>query len=892
MSFMGRFTAAFVCFIALLTGIYSVRGADQELTGTPAIRYSLDKLNVLASVLMIGAHPDDENTGVIAYLARGRKIRTGYLSLTRGEGGQNLLGNEQSEYLGVLRTQELLAARRIDGASQYFTRAIDFGFTKTVSETMGKWGHDRILSDIVWVIRQQQPDVIVLCFSGTPADGHGQHQVSAILGREAFDAAADPTKFPEQLKWVKPWQAKRVMQARFTPPGGGGLPGAPGASGATGLAGPMALGATGIGGPGNGGGGGRGASGGGRGAPVEGAINLPVGDYDPVLGKSYREIAVSSRSQHKSQAMVQTMSFGAQSTAMTVVGGAPAKNDLMDGVDTTWNRLPGGAPVGELLGRAQRDFDDSHPERTVSTLLEARSIIAEMAKNGQKWAQWKQDEIDHTIALCAGVRAEAQADSYAYVPGATADLKLTAINRSHLPMTLAGIHVTGWGDANADVKDRVLPYNQEESVNMKVNVPKDRPYSQPFWLRDSHTGDTYEIKDQNLIGRADAIPEVTVRFDFTVDGRRFSLTEPLHYRYADPSRDEFVRPVVVEPPVSVSLPSQNFVVAIGTVREVSVLVKAMVANQAGDLVFNAPGGWRVEPAKAGFDLKEAGATQEVKFRLTPPATPGTGDFKVVAKIPGGAEVAAAVNVIDYAHIPAQTIFEASGGRMAAVQMKVLAKRVGYVMGSEDKMPEAIRQMGCQVDLLDAKALMTGDLSGYDAIVTGLRAYAVRADLRAAQKRLLEYVGNGGTLVVQYNRLDDRRISPSVAEAFDHMGPYPFVLSQGNTQRVTEEDAPVKFLDAASPIVRTPNLLTAADFDGWVQERGVYFADTWDSKYQTPFETHDTGDKDLKGSLLYTRYGKGVYIYTSFSWFRELPAGVPGAFRIFANLISAGKAATK
>jgi hypothetical protein len=334
------------------------------------------------------------------------------------------------------------------------------------------------------------------------------------------------------------------------------------------------------------------------------------------------------------------------------------------------------------------------------------------------------------------------------------------------------------------------------------------------------------------------------------------------------------------------------VVAIGTVREVSVLVKAMVANQAGDLVFNAPGGWRVEPAKAGFDLKEAGATQEVKFRLTPPATPGTGDFKVVAKIPGGAEVAAAVNVIDYAHIPAQTIFEASGGRMAAVQMKVLAKRVGYVMGSEDKMPEAIRQMGCQVDLLDAKALMTGDLSGYDAIVTGLRAYAVRADLRAAQKRLLEYVGNGGTLVVQYNRLDDRRISPSVAEAFDHMGPYPFVLSQGNTQRVTEEDAPVKFLDAASPIVRTPNLLTAADFDGWVQERGVYFADTWDSKYQTPFETHDTGDKDLKGSLLYTRYGKGVYIYTSFSWFRELPAGVPGAFRIFANLISAGKAATK
>jgi hypothetical protein len=380
-----------------------------------------------------------------------------------------------------------------------------------------------------------------------------------------------------------------------------------------------------------------------------------------------------------------------------------------------------------------------------------------------------------------------------------------------------------------------------------------------------------------------------VRFDFTVDGRPFSVTEPLHYRYADPSRDEFVRPVVVEPPVSVTLPSQNFVVAIGTVREVGVLVKAMVAGQTGDLVFAAPDGWKVEPAKAAFDLKEAGATQEVKFRLTPPPAPGSGDFKVVARIHGGPEVAAAVNVIDYAHIPAQTIFEASGGRMAAVEMKVLAKRVGYVMGSEDKMPEAIRQMGCQVDLLDANALLTGDLSGYDAIVTGLRAYAVRADLRAAQKRLLEYVGNGGTLVVQYNRLDDRRISPSVAEAFDHMGPYPFVLSQGNTQRVTEEDAPVKFLDPASPILRSPNTITAADFEGWIQERGVYFADTWDARYQTPFETHDTGEKDLKGSLLYTRFGNGAYVYTSFSWFREMPAGVPGAYRIFANLISAGKA---
>jgi len=614
-----------------------------------------------------------------------------------------------------------------------------------------------------------------------------------------------------------------------------------------------------------------------------------VGDYDPVLGKSYREIAVASRSEHKSQAMVQSMAFGEQTTVLAPVGGTAPARDLMDGIDATWNRVPDGARVGELLAGAQRDFDDLHPEKTVATLLDARALVVELVKSGQQWAAWKLDEIDYAIASCAGLRAEAQADTFAYVPGATAEIKLTAINRSHLPLVLTGIHVDGWGERNADVNNRTLAYNREETVNLKLTVPKDRPYSQPFWLREVPDGDTYAIKDQALIGRADTVPEVAARFDFTIDGKPFSVTEPLHYRYADPSRDEFVRPVVVEPPVSVVLPSQNFVVAIGSVREVSVLVRAMVAGQAGELAFEAPHGWSVVPAKAAFELKEAGATQEIRFRLTPPVTPGTGNFKVMATLQGGVQVASTVNVIDYAHVPAQTIFEASGGSMAAVHMRVLARRVGYVMGSEDKMPEAIRQMGCRVDLLDAKTLSTGDLSVYDAIVTGLRAYAVRADLREAQKRLLRYVGNGGTLVVQYNRLDDRRISPAVAEAFDHMGPYPFTLSQGNSERVTEEDAPVKILTPASAIVRFPNMIGASDFAGWVQERGIYFADTWDAHYQTPFETHDTGDKDLKGSLLYARYGKGAYVYTSFSWFREMPAGVPGAFRIFANLLSAGKA---
>ncbi|HVW08261.1 MAG TPA: PIG-L family deacetylase [Bryobacteraceae bacterium] len=883
MTFGKRLSAAVACAALAAASLYSLRGADRGLVGTPAIRFELDKLNVLGSVLMIGAHPDDENTAVIAYLARGRKIRTGYLSLTRGEGGQNLIGDEQGEALGVLRTQELLAARQVDGASQYFTRAIDFGFTKTPAETLEKWGHDRILSDIVWVIRQQQPDVILLCFTGTAADGHGQHQVSAILGREAFDAAADPKKFPEQLKWVKPWQAKRVMQARFTPPSGGppvggGARGASGASGG-GRGAPLGRGASGASGP-----------------QEKVAFTLPVGDYDPVIGKSYRAIAVESRDQHRSQGMVQLTTYGELSTAFVLRGGAPAAHDLMDGIDTTWSRLPGGARVGELLARARNDFDDLHPEKTVPALLEARAAVGRMADAGQQWAKWKRDEIDQAIALCTGLHVEAEANEFGYTPGAAVDVKLTVVNRSHLPMVLADARVTGWGEADAPVKNAAahnLSYNREDTVDLKLTVPKNEPPSQPFWLEHPPSGDTYTIPDQALIGRADIVPQVTVRFDFTVNGQLFSETEPLHYRYADPSRGEFVRPVVVEPPLSVELPARNIVAPEGTTRDISVLVRAMSGTHsteaAGELVFDAPEGWSVEPSKAAFDLKEADGTQEVKFRLTPPSKPGTGDFKVEARLNGGKTVATTVDMIDYTHIPAQTIFETSGGKISAVDLKVLAKRVGYVMGSADKMPEAIRQMGCQVDLLDDKTLTSGDLSVYDAIVTGLRAYAVRADLRAAQSRILDYVNRGGTLVVQYNRLDDRRISPSVSEAFDHLGPYPFTLSQGNTERVTEEDAPVKILDPNSTIVRGPNAITEADFRGWVQERGVYFAESWDPKYQAPFETHDTGEKDLKGALLYARFGKGAYIYTSFSWFRELPAGVPGAFRIFANLLSAGNA---
>ncbi len=888
--FLLALSAGIVAFTPTTGHADSFDGTPVEafLTGTPAIRYSLAKLNVLGSVLMIGAHPDDENNAVLAWTSRGLKARTGYLSLNRGEGGQNLLGDEQGALMGVVRTQELLAARRDDGGAQYFTRSIDFGFTTSLEETLNDWGREKILSDIVWVIRQQRPDVVILVFSGTAADGHGNHQASAVLGKEAYEIAGDPTRFPEQLKWVKPWHAHRLMRSRFNPPppapgtaqdanapvtaGGRGGRGVPGRAGSV------------TGGPGRGGPGRADAF------PNQPTITVDPGDFDPVIGRSYREIGVISRSEHRSQGQGAELVYGSSPSLLASWEGDVPKKSIFEGVDTTWNRLPGGARIGAILAKAQNDFDDTHPERSVAALLEARPLIAGLAHDGESWAQWKLDDIDQAIALCAGIHTEAQADAAAFVPGATAKIQLTALNRSSLPLTLSEIHLSGWSDVEAPVKNKALADNRPEVTTVPLTIPPSHPYSQPFWLREPRDGYSYTISDQTLIGRADTIPEVLARFDFTLNGAPFSITTPVHYRYGDPAKGEVVRPVVVEPPVAIDLPAENFVFPLGAPRDLSVQIRALAANQTGEVRFETPPGWKVQPASAPFQLADSGSAQEVRFRLTPPAAPLAGKFRAVART-NGIEVATGVDLIAYSHIPAQMVLLPSEGKLAAIPLKVLARRVGYVMGSSDKEPDALRQMGCQVDLLNEKDLSSGNLSVYDAIVAGVRAYALRSDLRANQQRLLTYVKDGGTFIVQYNNNSDRRMSPSVAEALDHMGPYPFQIA-GNDARVTQEDAPVKVLQPNSTLLNTPNKITQEDFEGWVQERGLYFANKWDDKYQTPLETHDKGEKDLAGALLYTRYGKGAYIFTAFSWFRELPAGVPGAYRIFANLISAGKAGAK
>jgi len=790
-------------------------GAQPNLSGEARIRLALERLNTLGSVLMIGAHPDDEHTATLAYFARGRGIRTAYLSLTRGEGGQNLVGPEQGDLLGLIRTQELLAAREIDGAEQYFTRAIDFGFTKNADETFAKWGREGTLGDIVWVIRSYRPDVVILCFSGTSRDGHRQHQASGILGKEAFAAAADRSRFPEQLKFVEPWQATRLVWNVY-----------------------------------------------GRGPGGSGEMTIDTGAYNPVLGYSYNEIAGMSRSMHRTQGMGSPQRKGAATANLVTVAGTPASKDLFDGIDTSWNRVRGGAEVGRILAEAARSFDPARPEKIVLRLLGARRHMAALDNS---WAREKLRELDEAVALCAGLWLDASAERYEVVPGSTAAIRATALNRSSLGVRLAGVTV----DQPASL-DAELPFNQPVTREFQWRVPENAPYSQPYWLREAPKGEAYTVADQRLVGAPENPPVLEARFKLRIEGEEIELARPVTYRYVDRLRGELTRPLVVAPPVALRFAEPVMVLPSAQPRKLEVVVRGNVAGAAGEVALSVPKGWKVEPTAKKFQLGEAGQEQALAFDVTP--AEGRGSIRATALL-GDRRIASGTEVIDYPHIQPQTVFPDSAVDAVRVDAAVLAKRVGYVAGAGDEVPRALRQLGCEVTFLNAEDLAGGDFGRFDAIVTGVRAY----NLRANQQRLLDYVNLGGTLVVQYNTPE--------GQTLQRIGPYPLRVSR---DRVSVEEAPVSFPDAASVLLERPNHITAADFEGWVQERGLYFASEWDPRYKTLFESHDPGEGPLPGGTLYVRYGKGAYVFTAYSWFRQLPAGVPGAFRIFANLLSAGK----
>jgi len=788
------------------------------------IQFWLDRLNVLGSVLVIGAHPDDENNALLAYLARGRKLRTGYLSLTRGEGGGNAIGAERAPLLGVIRTQELLAARRIDGAEQFFTRSSDFGFSKTAAHTLEKWGKKSVLGDIVWVIRSFRPDVIVQCFTGTAIDGHGHHQACGQVGQEAYSVAADPAQFAEL--GLPPWQARRMLlDAR------------------TFLK---------------------------RKDPENGPawITLDVGEYSPLAGKSFAELGVEAGCQHKSAAQGRANRLGTQLNTLLPMAGEAAVNDLFDGIDVSWRRLNDGDEVAPILEAAASGFVPSDPAQTVPRLLQARPLIERILQHDQTtWARQKLGELDETIAQCAGIRADASCEVPLAVPGKEIEVTLSALNRSSI-----GVH---WPDVG-----RSLEYNQIVKHKLKFPIGDDAQYSRPPWLIGREAQE--EGRHAQICNAASA-PRMMADFDINVAGQNIHLRREIEHRWVDLIEGELASSVAVVPPVSVRLVEKAMVFANGGERSITLEMEANVADASGEAWLELDPGWDARPRSQPFQLHSAGEQAMLTFRVKP-GSPAS-RISAVARVQG-ILCNLTKHVIRYSHIPAQTVLMPAEAKAVNVAVSLLAKNIGYVMGAGDEVPAALNQLGATVTVLARGDLAHCQLAEFDAIVTGVRAYNVCEDLRVHQQQLLEYICSGGTLVVQYNIAEGGPYCRGKDTGeLANIGPYPLKIG---CDRVTMEDAPVRLLKPDCVLLNTPNRITDDDFTGWVQDRGMHFACAWDQRYETIIESHDAGEVEHPGGMLLARCGQGAYIYTGYSWFKQLPAGVPGAYRIFANLVSAGK----
>lgn len=816
-------------------------GAQRSVHGTAEIKLALDRLNVLGSVLMVAAHPDDENTALLAYLARGKKYRTAYLSLTRGEGGQNLIGAEQGDEIGIIRTQELLAARKIDGSEQFFSRAVDFGFSKSADETLAKWGRDQILADTVFAIRRFRPDVIITRFSGTPRDGHGQHQASALLGKEGFSVAADASRFPEQLKLVQPWQAKRLMFNLFSfrPQDEA------------------------------------------ENAKIVNKVEIDTGEYDPVLGFSYNEIAGASRSQHKSQGMGSAERKGSSKNQLINIGGDAAQDDLFSGIDTSWNRVPNGAPIGALLRRAADSFKPENPALTVPLLLAARQS---MAANHDPWAARKLIELDETIALCAGIYVDLLADREQATPGSTIKITANAIVRSKLDVQWKSVSFSSSGLNLPKFAGGKLPYNQNLSHGGEWTLDPKIPVSQPYWLVQPKTmgGGLYTVPDAAQVGNPENDPVLTAKFIFSANGTEFTVERPVQYRFVDRAEGELTRNLIVVPPVALRVTDAVVVFADTKPKAIIVEVRANVPKASGKVSLPVPEGWLSAPPSIDFALTGRGELTTLSFAVRPPSADARLVLKAVATI-DGAQATSGMETIRYPHFAPQSLFPPASAVLLRADVRSTAKRVGYIMGAGDEVPAAIKQLGADVTLLTEAQLATASLASYDAIVTGIRAYNGRPDLRANHNRLMDYVKQGGTVVVQYNVSERGGFGGPPRNDLAHVGPYPLTIGG---DRVTVEEAPVEFPNPQDSLLNVPNKITDADFLGWVQERGLYFPSEWDPQYESLFASHDPGEKLSKSATLVARYGKGTYIYTPMAWFRQLPAGVPGAYRIFANFLSA------
>jgi len=826
--------------LAVLASLSLLGQAPLPVKDAAEVQKALDRLQVMGSVLYVAAHPDDENTAVLATLNRGRNLRTAYLSMTRGGGGQNLIGAELGDALAVIRTQELRAARRIDGAEQFFTGAVDFGFSKTATETLRLWGHEAVLADTVRTIRTFQPDVILTRFPPDARGGHGHHTASALLAIEAFAAAADPARFPEQLRGgLRPWKARRLLwnHYRFSeeaPP------------------------------------------------PALDTLRLDVGTFDPLLGRSYGELAAESRSQHRSQGFGVLAQRGTREESFELLAGAPAKVDLFEDVDLTWGRIAGGAAVGARLREAREVFRFDHPGDLVPLLLRARLALEALpAKSrAEPLVKAKAAELDEVLRTAAGLWVEAIADRQSAAPGDRLTVAAAVVARGRVPLTLESLSLEAVTPAAVCALEQrplgqPLVDNTPRKESFSFTLPADAPLSQPAWLGGPGA--------ETWSGLPESPAPYRLRATFARPEGRFEVTVPVQFRFRDPVLGERYQPLAVVPPALVNLAEGVQVFEGPAPKELRLKVLAGAATVAGKVRLKVPSGWKAEPEAQSFSLGKAGEERELTFRITPPAAAASGELRVEVDTGSGFGPARGLQRLDYPHIPLQTLLPEAKARLERFAFRHDGRRIGYVMGAGDDIPQALRRIGYEVELLTDEALARQDLKRFDAIVLGIRAFNTRSALRTLKERLHAYVAEGGTEVVLYTvntgfpGINAGMVTPEI-------GPFPFKV--GRT-RVTEETAPVRFLQPEHPVFHWPNELSAKDFEGWVQERSLYHAEGWDSRYKPLLGMADTGEAEDGGALIMAEHGKGHYVYTGLAFFRQLPDGVPGATRLFANILALG-----
>ncbi|MBL7857465.1 MAG: PIG-L family deacetylase [Cyclobacteriaceae bacterium] len=819
------------CFLFLLPVLSFGQGSPQR--DGARLKLNLKKLNFLGSVLYVAAHPDDENTRIITSMANDRLAATAYLSMTRGDGGQNLIGPELRDELGVIRTQELLAARRIDGGQQFFTRAIDFGFSKSATETFRIWGKDEILADVVKVYRQFQPDIIITRFPPDERAGHGHHTASAMLAQEAFDVAASAEAFPIQVKEFGIWQPKRLYTN-------------------TGRWWNTSINER-----------------------TPGIITLDIGRYSPLLGESFSELAAVSRSQHKSQGFGSRGTRGYQPEFLEHEKGERAEKDIFEGVNTTWTRLNGGETVQRLVEKAILEFDVEKPARSIPALLQIRTAI--QALRVGVWRTRKLQEVEQLILDCAGLFIEVGSDQYKGTPGEKVSATIEVVNRSGVDSKLERI-VANEMEFDSTLSQS-LDGNVAVLVKIKKSISKSKAYSGPYWLKEKHGIGLYVLDDANLIGKAESDPAISFVFTVSIEGTPLTISRPMVYKSTDPVKGELTRPFEIVPPVFVTIIDPVIIFNSTTPREVNVkVVSTGKAFVKGSVRLELPAGWRTEPISIPVELSKAEEEQIKSFLVFPAQQEGTFSMKASIEV-NGRLYDLSVKTLDYDHIPVQTLMPKAESRIVQLDLKKEGNVIGYITGAGDEIPAALRKIGYEVWEMKNEDIKTENLKRLDAVVLGIRALNTNERLRFVMNDLLEYVKSGGTMVVQYNTNNGLLV--------DQFSPFPLTLSR---DRVTEEAAEVRILNANHPVLNYPNKITPKDFEGWEQERGLYFPSAWDENFEAILSMNDSEEaKSPKdGSLLVARYGSGYYIYTGLSFFRELPEGVAGAYKLFANMVSLGQ----